>query len=147
MSYDDFVNTLQDEDAQKFQEDVETWKTMTPKDKAAQIQEAKESNNEDAKQYLLQVNEAAMAESEETPGQTAGGSGDQTGKEIDPTTTGGEPKEATNMSDEDAKMSDKTKLASAAGIGAGLGALNIAKKLRREQSKGKVVAAAGTPSS
>jgi hypothetical protein len=149
MSYDEFVNNLKDEDVQQFQEDVETWKAMTPGEKAAKIQEVKESGDDDSRIYLLQVNEAAISESGETPGTEAGGASDQSGKEIDPTSKGGEPKEATDMSDDDPKMSDKSKLASAAGIGAGLGALNIAKKLRRESAKGSEVVAAGgeSPSS
>ena len=99
MSYNDFVDNLQEEDVQKFQEDVEAWRAMSPEEKAKVIEEVKESGDDDSRKYLLQV----VRESSETPGQTAGGASDQTGKEIDPTTTAGEPKEAEDMSDDDPK--------------------------------------------
>jgi len=128
MSYQDFIEKLEGkgQSIKKFEEDVEAWKNMSPKDKAAVIQEVK--GDEESSKYVLEVADAANTE--------AGGSGDETGKEIDPTTTGGEPKAATDMSDDDPQMSDKGKIAAAAGIAQGLGALNLAKKLRREQVAG-----------
>lgn len=143
MSYNDFLGSLKEGEVQKMEEDVLAWKNMSPAEKAKTIQEVKDSGNEDAKKYLLEVNEKAMT----TPNTEAGGSGDETGSEIDVLSKGGEPKMATDMSDDDPEMSDKSKLSAAAGIGAGLGALNMAKKLRREKAKGDVVAASDTPSS
>ena len=137
MSYEDFKKSLGGE-VDTLKEDIERWKTMSTDEKAAAIKEVKESGSADDKAYLLEVSK--LAESEETPGQTAGGAGDEAGSEIDPTSKGGEPKMATDLSDDDPGQSDKTKLASAAGIGAGLGAMNMAKKLRREQLKKEVVA-------
>jgi len=124
MSYKNFMEKLESggKSVKKFEEDVEIWRKMSATEKAEAIQEAKA--DEDSKKYILEVAEAA--------GKEAGGAGDETGDEI-LSKGAGEPKEATNMSDEDARMSDKGKIASAAGIAQGLGALNLAKKLRREQ--------------
>jgi hypothetical protein len=143
MSYNDFLENLKTGEVQKMEEDILTWKNMSPAEKAKTIQEVKESGDENARKYLLEVSEKAL----ENANTEAGGSGDVTGDEIDIYSKGGEPKMATDLSDDDPEMSDKTKLASAAGIGAGLGAVNMAKKLRRERAKGDVVAASNTPSS
>jgi len=131
MSYQDFIDNLEGkgQTVKTFEEDVEAWKNMSPKEKAAVIQEVK--GDDEASKYVLEISESANV-----PNTEAGGSGDEAGKEIDPTTTAGEPKAATNMSDDDPQMSDKGKIAAAAGIAQGLGALNLAKKLRREQVAG-----------
>lgn len=131
MSYQDFIENLEGngQSVKKFEEDIDAWKNMTPNEKAAVIREVK--GDAEASKYVLEISEAANV-----PGTEAGGAGDETGKEIDPTTTAGEPKAATNMTDEDPQMSDKGKIASAAGIAQGLGALSLAKKLRREQVAG-----------
>lgn len=137
MSFESFKKSLKG-DTSQLEEDIKLWKSMNPEQKAAAIKEVKDSGSEEDRAYLLEVSK--LAESEETPGTEAGGASDQSGKEIDPTSKGGEPKMATDLSDDDPAQSDKTKLAAAAGIGAGLGAMNMAKKLRREQIKKDVVA-------
>lgn len=131
MSYQDFIENLENDGhtVEKFEEDVKIWAKMTPDEKAAIIQEVKNEGTDEDRKYVLEIAEAANV-----PNTDAGGSGDETGKEIDPTTTGGEPKAATNMSDDDPAMSDKGKIAAASGIASGVGALQLAKKLRREQA-------------
>ena len=131
MSYQDFIENLEEngKSVAQFEEDVKTWAGLKPEEKAATIQEAKEGSEEDRK-YILEVSEAAKS----NPGTTAGGAGDETGDEIDVASKGGEPKAATDMSDDDPAMSDKGKIAAASGIASGVGALQLAKKLRREQA-------------
>ena len=130
MSYQDFIDNLEGkgQSVKKFEEDVEAWKKMTPTEKAAVIQEVK--GDDESSKYVLEI-----AESANVPGTEAGGAGDETGETV-VAKGAAEPKAATDMSDDDPQMSDKGKIAAAAGIAQGLGALNLAKKLRREQVVG-----------
>jgi len=129
MSYQDFIENLEEggKTVAKFEEDVKIWAAMSPKEKAEVINEVK--GDREASNYVLEI-----AESANVPNTQAGGSGDETGDEIDVASKGGEPKAATNMSDDDPAMSDKGKIAAASGIASGVGALQLAKKLRREQA-------------
>lgn len=124
MSYQSLLESLEVKEI-SIEEEVELWKNLSAKEKADMIKETKESGDKDKIKHLLEVAEKAK------PNTEAGGSGTQTGDEI-LSKKGGTGDD--DWSDADASLSDKGKMASAAGIGAGLGALGIAKKLRRTKA-------------
>lgn len=123
MGFKDFMASMDKKEA-TIEEEIEKWKNMTSAERAAMIEEVKENGTEEEKAHLLEVAEMSKANAQ------AGGTGTQTGDEILSKKEGTGDSE---WSDENPQLSDKGKLASAAGIGAGLGALNMAKKLRRSQ--------------
>jgi hypothetical protein len=45
MSYNDFLENLKTGEVQKMEEDILTWKNMSPAEKAKTIQEVKESGD------------------------------------------------------------------------------------------------------
>lgn len=128
MGYNDFLNDIESRDntMKHFEEDVKAWKDFTPQEKAQAIQEAKESKDEKVISYVLEVAKSAKGEpiQEEEEVIKQGGSDD-----------------TAQWSDDDAGKSDKGKVPglndkiSAVGISSGLGAMNLAKKLRRSQEQ------------
>lgn len=124
MGYKDLLNSF-DKKEESIEEAVNAWKSMSPAERAAKIQEIKISGSEEDKSRLLEIADMAKSNTQ------AGGTGTQTGDEILSKKEGTGENE---WSDDNAQLSDKGKLAAAAGIGAGLGALNMAKKLRRTKS-------------
>ena len=124
MSYQDLLDSFSEKET-TLDEDVENWKKISPSEKAKMIEEVKKKGTDAEKARLLEVAEKAKANTE------AGGTGTQTGDEILSKKDGTGD---TEWKDTDSKLSDRGKMAAASGIGAGLGALNIAKKLRRTQS-------------
>jgi hypothetical protein len=124
MSYQSLLESLEIKEM-TIEEEVEQWTKLSAKEKADLIKETKDSGDKDKIKHLLEVADMAKSNTE------AGGTGTQTGDEI-LAKKGGTGDDT--WSDTDANLSDKGKMAAAAGIGAGLGALGIAKKLRRAKA-------------
>jgi hypothetical protein len=126
MAYDQFFKGLKSGDIRKIEEDVNTWIKTPENEKAAIIQEVKLAGNMKHRSYLQEISEKAKTKANTE----AGGSGDQTGTS-DKVDSKEKSKEATVMTDRNPEV---TKIAVASGIGSGLGAMYLAKKLRRTQA-------------
>jgi hypothetical protein len=87
----------------------------------------KEENDPEQIKFLREVSEKAKTK----PGTEVGGSGDVTGDDLT-VKKGGKGEDI--VDDPNASTSNVLKVAQAAGIGAGVGAMSLAKKLRREQA-------------
>lgn len=142
MSYSNFLGSITKKEL-TIEEEVEAWKNLTPDQKAKIIKETKEEGNKEEIAHLLEVANMAANPPANPPASTAspantsaGGSGTVTGDEILARSTGASPDQ---VSDTDPLNSSKSQFAAAAGIGAGLGAMNMAKKLRRVKAGSGVV--------
>ena len=136
MSYQDFLNKNLEEGKEEqdydtmLKEAVEKWKALSIEEKADLIKEVKEEGTTDEIRFLKEVAEKAKVK----PGTEAGGSGDETGEPIKAEKGG---KGEDEVDDPNAETGTTINAAQAAGIGAGVGALSLAKKLRSEQAKSK----------
>lgn len=132
MSYQTFLekNKINSVEEVNIEEVVANWNALSLKERAQLIQEVKEENDPEQIKFLREVSEKAKTE----PGTEAGGSGDVTGDDLT-VKKGGKGEDV--VDDPNAATSNILKVAQAAGIGAGVGAMSLAKKLRREQSSEK----------
>jgi hypothetical protein len=138
MSYSNLLNSISKNEL-SIEEEVEAWKNLTPDQKAQIIKETKDEGKKEEIAHLLEVANMAVNPPSSTvsPANTsAGGSGTVTGDEILARSTG---TSSDQVSDTDPLNSSKNQFAAAAGIGAGLGAVNMAKKLRRVKAGSGVI--------